>query len=119
MKERLELIMQEEGNLSAYEFSKTLGFKRPDNLYKILDGSTMNPGIEFVRAVKKNFNRYSYDWIIDGVGEKYTDIYGNDLKISKDKDNKILQLEKMLSETDAKIFRYENIIDALTGNGKK
>ncbi len=119
MKERLELIMQEEGNLSAYEFSKILGFKRPDNLYKILDGSTRNPGIEFVRTIKKKFSKYSYDWIIDGVGEKYTDVYDNDLKILKDKDNKILQLEKVLSESDAKIFRYENMIDVLTKNGKK
>lgn len=43
-------------------------------------------------------------------------MYSSNLKTSKDKDDKILHLEKMIAESNAKIFRYESIIDALTAN---
>jgi len=118
MEKRLMLIMQE-AEISAYIFSKRLGFKRPDALYKVLDGSTKNPGVDLARAVKKAFPNYMYEWILDGIGEKYQNAYGDVLKLANDKDDIIAQQNQRLITLEVALVRANAIIDSLTGSGKK
>jgi len=64
---RIQLFI-DELQITPYEFSKRMGIKRPDGLYKILDLKT-KPSPKTLEKIKETYPELSYNWLLTGEGE--------------------------------------------------
>ena len=53
--------------ITPYEFSKRMGNKRPDGLYKILDLKT-KPSPKTLEKIKNSYPELNYSWLLTGEG---------------------------------------------------
>src|SRR5690554_4426419 len=54
--------------ITPYEFSKRMGVKRPDGLYKILDKKS-KPSPKTLEKIRGAFPQINFNWLLTGEGE--------------------------------------------------
>lgn len=66
---RIQQIIDKLG-ITAYEFSKKLGNKRPDGIYALLkEGSEIKPSPKTLDKIRETFPEINYIWLLTGEGE--------------------------------------------------
>ena len=74
--ERLTLLIQQLG-ITPYQFSKDMGYKRPDSIYKLTNKQGNLSG-KFLSKLKEIHPEVSMNWLLNGVGEMFTDKIKNE-----------------------------------------
>lgn len=54
--------------ITPYEFSKKLGNKRADGIYKLLDKKSV-PSPKTLNKIRDTFPDINYNWLLTGEGE--------------------------------------------------
>ncbi len=54
--------------ITPYEFSKRMGIKRPDGMYKILDNKS-KPSPKTLDKIQETFPELNYPWLLTGEGQ--------------------------------------------------
>jgi len=65
-------------NITAYEFSKKIGSKRPDGIYKILKNE-VKPSPKTLNKIKNSFPELNYTWLLTGKDEMLSSLINLDL----------------------------------------
>lgn len=65
--DRIQEIITHIG-VTPYEFSKKMGVKRPDGLYKILDKKS-KPSPKTLEKIRSAYPQINYTWLLTGEGE--------------------------------------------------
>lgn len=64
---RIQFLIRDVLDISPYEFSKTIGNKRPDGLYKILDNKT-KPSPKTLDKISESYPNLNMNWLLNGEG---------------------------------------------------
>jgi len=123
--QRIQKIIDRLG-VSAYEFSKRIGNKRPDGIYKILNNE-VSPSPKTLNKIKTNIPDLNYSWLLTGEGYMFNKeieyksigIYpGNDYDALKREVAHLEQINSQLSESNENLKKMISILEDRIDNLK-
>lgn len=95
-------------NTDTAKFSREIGFPRPDNIYKVLDGKA-NPSWDTLIRIASRFEEVSADFLLRGRGSV---IIGHTVQ-AEDMPPPIVSAPVALSEKDILLAERDRVIQVL------
>lgn len=113
---RIKFLIEDVLEISPYEFSKNIGNKRPDGLYKILDNKT-KPSPKTLNKISERYPNLNMDWLLNGGGGPVLKMGKNRLSEDEDEDaNKDTPVKNAILEGEVREDQqsYPDHLDLLT-----
>jgi hypothetical protein len=110
--------------LEIPDFSKQLGYKQPEKLYRLFRKGKANPSVEIISDISNSFEDLNIKWLLTGIGNPL--INENSFLIEKDiiiqslkekisiKNRRILELKAQVKLLEDLVLKKESNSKALS-----